>query len=262
MGEGEREVEAKLIVVSERPREVVRRVAGLDALAGYRLMDCGELRLRDVYYDTPQGALVGRRAAVRLRHVDGAVRVTLKAEGRTERTGRTDRLEVEAPWSAAALERIVAALERLGVRLPLPASAEGEPGEVLARMGLRVVQDRVTVRRVRDVVPPGADVAHPLAELVVDSVGYGGGVRPAWHHEVEVEARGPAGEAALARLEDALLALFPGELRPWPHSKQATGAATEALLSAGDAAGMVAPDGDLAPCAYERIDRYLRGEVT
>lgn len=248
-----REVEAKLIVVSERPREVVARVAGLDTLAGYRLEHRGELRLRDVYYDTADGELVRRRAAVRLRHEGESVRITLKAEGRTARVGTTDRMEIEAPWSAAALERVSAALAELGVPLPRPASGEGDPGEVLGRMGLRVVQDRVTIRRVRDVLPTGGDA--PLAELVVDSVGYGDGTREAWHHEVEVEARGPGGAVVLEELADALVALFPDELRPWPHSKQATGSAVAALLSDGDA--LVGREGDLAPGAYDRIDEHL-----
>ena len=257
MSGGDREVEAKLIVVSERPREVVRRLAALDALAGWRLEDRGELRLRDVYWDTPDRALLGARCALRLRHQGGAVRVTLKAEGREVRPGTADRMEIELPWSAAALERAAAALDGLGVRLPRPASVDADPGDVLAGMGLRVVQDRVTLRRVRDVLRPGPPGGAPLAEMVVDSVGYGDGTREAWHHEVEVEARGDEGAAVLEEAAGALAALFPGELRPWPHSKQATGAAVEALLAGGDAEGLVGPGGDLAPAAYARIDGHL-----
>jgi hypothetical protein len=255
---GEREVEAKLIVVSERPRAVVERAAALRELAGYRLEDRGELRLRDVYWDTEDRALRRARCALRLRHGDSGVRITLKAEGREVRPGTADRMEIELPWSAEALERVAAALDGLGVRLPRPPSAEGEPGDVLAGMELGVVQDRETVRRVRDVVGAGSGDGAPLAELVVDSVGYGGG--EAWHHEVEVEARGDRGAAVLEELSDALGALFPGELRPWPHSKQATGAAVEALLSGGDADGLVSGDGDLAPAAYGRIDGHLAGD--
>lgn len=254
-----REVEAKLIVVSERPREVVGRLAALDALAGRRLEDRGELRLRDVYWDTEDRALRRARCALRLRHEGAGVRVTLKAEGREVRPGTADRMEIELPWSAAALERVAAALDGLGVRLPRPPAAEGAPERALAAMGLGVVQDRATLRRVRDVLRPGPAGGAPLAELVVDSVGYGGGGREAWHHEVEVEARGGEGERVLEELADALLALFPGELRPWPHSKQATGAAVEALLAGGEAEGLVGAAGDLAPAAYGRIDGYLAG---
>ena len=257
MSQQDREVEAKLIVVSERAREVVERAAALRQVAGYRLEDRGELRLRDVYWDTEDRALGHARCALRLRHEGESVRVTLKAQGREVRPGTADRLEIELPWSAEALERVAAALDGLGVPLPRPASAEGEPAAVLGAMGLRVVQDRVTVRRVRDVLRPGSNDGAPLAELVVDSVGYGDGTREAWHHEVEVEARGEQGAAVLEELSDALLGLFPGELRPWPHSKQATGSAVEALLSGGDAEGLVGAGGDLAPGAYERIDGHL-----
>ncbi|HEV2147628.1 MAG TPA: type II toxin-antitoxin system RelE/ParE family toxin [Longimicrobiaceae bacterium] len=43
----------------------------LDSLGVYRLVGRGELRLRDVYYDTPDGELVRRRAAVRRRNAAG-----------------------------------------------------------------------------------------------------------------------------------------------------------------------------------------------
>ncbi|HEU0078262.1 MAG TPA: CYTH domain-containing protein, partial [Longimicrobiaceae bacterium] len=135
-GGGDREVEAKLIVVSERPREVVRRLAALDALAGWRLEDRGELRLRDVYWDTGDRALLRARCALRLRHEGEGVRITLKAEGREVRPGTADRMELELPWSAGALERVAAALDGLGVRLPRPPSAEGGPAAVLGGMGL------------------------------------------------------------------------------------------------------------------------------
>jgi hypothetical protein len=254
---GDREVEAKLIVVSETPRSVVERAAALPELAGYRLEDRGELRLRDVYWDTDDRALLRARCALRLRHEGSGVRITLKAQSREVRPGTADRMEIELPWSAEALERVAAALDGLGVPLPRPDSAGGEPGDVLAGMGLRPVQDRETVRRVRDVVRAGSDGGGPLAELVVDSVGYGGG--EAWHHEVEVEAHGDRGAAVLEELSDALLALFPGELRPWPHSKQATGAAAETLLAGGEADGLVSAEGDLVPAAYDRIDGHLAG---
>lgn len=257
MAEGEREVEAKRIVVSDRPRVVVERVAALESLAGYLLVDRGEVRLRDVYFDTEDSGLLGRRAALRLRHEGPAVRIALKVEGREVRPGTSDRAELELPWSDEALERVSDAVGALGLRLSRAAPAGGAPAEVLGRMGLRVVQDRATVRRVRDVVR-GPGVA-PVAELVVDSVGYGAGGREVWHHEVEVEARGEPGAAALEALEHALAALFPGELLPWPHSKQATGRAVETLLADPDAAGLLGPGGDLAPGAYARVDRLLAG---
>jgi len=255
MAEGEREVEAKRIVVSDRPRAVVERVAALESLAGHRLVDRGEVRLRDVYFDTEDAGLLGRRAALRLRHEGPAVRITLKVEGREVRPGTSDRSELELPWSAEALERVASAVGALGLPLQRAAPAGGAPADALERMGLRVVQDRATVRRVRDVVR-GAG-GPPVAELVVDSVGFTAGAREAWHHEVEVEARGEAGAAVLEDLEHALAALFPGELLPWPHSKQATGRAVESLLAGPDAEGLLGPGGDLAPGTYARVERFL-----
>lgn len=256
-----REVEVKLIVRSDRPREVVQRVAGLESLAGYRVMDRGELHLRDVYFDTADGSLVRSRAALRLRYEGPRVLVTLKAQAGEASRGMTDRLEIELAWSADALRRVVEALGGLGIRLPRPAAEAGtdDPVVALEGMGLRVVQDRVTRRRVRDVVPSGESGARMVAELVVDSVEYVAEGRRAWHHEVEVEAEPSGDPGLLEELADALLADFPDALRPWPYSKQATGKAVEALLGGGEVEGLLGPEGDLAPAAYERIDRYLAG---
>lgn len=256
-----REVEVKLIVRSDRPREVVERIAGLDSLAGYWLMERGELRLRDVYLDTADGALVRGRAALRLRYEGARVLVTLKAQPGETTRGLTDRLEVELPWSAEALRRMAEELAELGIRLPGPTGDvdAGDPVAALEGMGLRVVQDRVTRRRVRDVVPLGESGARALAELVVDSVEYGVEGRRAWHHEVEVEGAPGGVPELLEELAGALLARFPDALRPWPHSKQATGKAVEALLEGGGHEGLLGPESDLAPAAYERIDRYLAG---
>ncbi len=232
-------------------------VGGMTACDGVLGVDANANANLAFAVDPMDSGLLGRRAALRLRHEGPAVRIALKVEGREVRPGTSDRAELELPWSDEALERVSAELGALGLRLPRAAPAGGAPAEMLGRMGLRVVQDRATVRRVRDVVR-GPGVA-PVAELVVDSVGYGAGGREAWHHEVEVEARGEPGAAALEALEHALAALFPGELLPWPHSKQATGRAVETLLADPDAAGLLGPGGDLAPGAYARVDRLLAG---
>lgn len=255
MSSGEREVEAKLAIVSQKPREVVEEVAALSSLGRFRLVSRGTLSLRDSYLDREDGALRRAGASLRIRTAGEERWITLKgASEKDAGMGMVERDELELPWSMEALERIVAALAGLGVRLrPSGGVPDGEPLEALGALGLSVVQDRATKRRVRDVVADGAE--EPIAELVVDSVRYDFGGRAAWHHEVEVEAKGAGVREVVGEVAEALLARFPEVLRPWTRGKLSTGRAVERLLREGDAEGVLGPDGDLTPAAYERIAR-------
>jgi hypothetical protein len=61
--------------------------------------------------------MAGARVAFRVRELDGRPLLTLKAD--PVRAGlAADRLELEAPWSAAALLGMLEELRRRGVRLP------------------------------------------------------------------------------------------------------------------------------------------------
>lgn len=257
MSSGQREVEAKLVIVSDDPREVARSVAELSSLGRLRLVPRGTLSLRDSYLDTEGGAIGRAGASLRIRAAGEERWITLKgASEKDPRTGMVERDELELPWSAEALERVVEALARLGVRLRRSGAGDvtdAGPLEAVAALGLGVVQDRATERRVRDVVAEGADGS--AAELVVDSVRYDFGGRTAWHHEVEVEAKGTEGREVVREVAEALLARFPGVLRPWSRGKLSTGRVVERLLRKREAKGLLGPDGDLTPGAYERIAR-------
>lgn len=261
MAEHSREIEIALLIRSDRPHEVADRVAALDGVAGYRLVPRDSQEIRDRYLDTPDHRLRRSRVGLRIREVDGARRITLKGERRGGGPGEpADRMEVELPWSRAALARVLEVLAELGVVLPQPGGGVGEadPFAALGELGLGVVQDRSNRRRVRDVVADGEE-GPALAELVVDRVRYAFYGRGARHHEVEVEAKASRDPGLLREVAEALRGRFPGALVPWPHSKQATGAALEALLGGGEAGGLVGPSGDLLPAAYDRIDRFLAG---
>ncbi|MBV9772437.1 MAG: CYTH domain-containing protein [Gemmatimonadetes bacterium] len=260
MPEDSREIEIALLIRSGRPREVADWVAALAAVGGYRLVPRASQAIRDRYVDTPDRLLRRHRAGLRVREVDGRRLLTLKGERRRGAPGEpADRMEVELPWSAAALARVLEVLATLGVALPAPVAGvdDGDPFAALAAIGLEVVQDRSNRRRVRDVVAREEDGGPALAELVVDSVRYAFHGREALHHEVEVEAKAHCDPALLREVAGALRERFPGELVPWPHSKQATGAALEALLGGPEADSLTGPGGDLEPEAYDRIARFL-----
>src|SRR5581483_1836210 len=195
-----REREIALVVRSERPADVLERIAADRALGPYRLDPLPEQAIEDVYLDTRDEALHALDLGLRRRRVDGETLLTVK--GRTQGGPRgPERVELEQPWSADALTETLAAV--------------GAPP--LGESDLRPVQERETLRTRRAVV----DDARTLAELALDRVRFRSPAQ-AVLYELEIEARHPAGDpAALAEL----LRAEHDELAPWPFSKLATGKA-------------------------------------
>lgn len=241
-----REHEIALVAVSDAPDRVGDEVAALSSLGPYRLDPRPEQRLRDRYLDTADGSLARRRLALRLRELDGAPFLTLKADAGRRAGGAFDRFELELPWSRSALAVVEAELSRRGVRLDVEATDRDDPERALEAAGLEIAQERETRRRPRDVrAQAGGPV---LAELAVDRVTFrvvGGAVRVV---EVEVEARREDVD-----LEE--IALLLGEAAPalerWPTGKLALGRAIERELAMGRLA--VGPAGTLPLAAYEGL---------
>ena len=244
------EREAKLVITAERPEAIADAIAALTSLAGQALAPAGTVVQRDIYFDTPAGALRARRQSLRLRVTDRGTKLTLKGEARDVDSGVTERDELERDWSAAAFEEARVALARQGIALAAT-PATGEPTSVLAAAGLGRVQERETRRRLRH-----AGAGAPLAELAIDEVTFRLAVGPVRHHEVEIEARADAGAEYLPRAVDALRARFGGAVVSSRHSKLAIGAAMERLLAAPRGAGLVAGD-RLTPTGYARLEALL-----
>jgi len=258
MSEGPREVEGVLLVRADDQQAAARKVAGLEAVGRFRLRPRPAQRIRDTYLDTRDGALGAARVAFRVRELDGSPLLTLKADA--VRSGlAAQRLELEAPWSAAALGMVLEELRRRGIELlePPGRAGVGAPLADLAGLGLRPTQTRETARTPRDVLEAGDQAALPVAELTVDDVGYRLPAGTARLLEVEVEAKGPAGAETVNDLLEALAAAFPDDLVPWPYGKLATGRAVERLLADGRLEGLLDPTGRLRPAAHELLAGLL-----
>jgi inorganic triphosphatase YgiF len=257
MSEGSHEVEGVLLIRAGDQEAAARKVAGLETVGRFRLRHRPAQRIRDTYLDTGDSALGGARVAFRVRELDGAPLLTLKADAvRSGLSGR--RLELEAPWSAAALGMVLEELRRRGIDLPEPpeTAGAGEPLADLAGLGLRPTQTRETSRTPRDVLE-GDDQAAPVAELTVDDVGYQLPAGTARLLEVEVEAKGPGGAETVDDLLTALAAEFPDDLAPWPYGKLATGQAVEQLLADGRLEGMLDGADRIRPAAHELLAEFL-----
>jgi CYTH domain len=248
------EIEGVLLVRADDQEGAGRRVAALEAVDRFELRPRPPHRIIDVYLDTGDGDLAGARVAFRVRELDGRPRLTLKAD--PVRSGlASERLELEAPWSAEALQAMLAELGRRGVRLPATSAGAGEPLIDLAGLGLHPTQRRQTTRTPRDVLE--RDGGGPLAELTIDDVAYQLPAGTARLLEVEVEAVGAGGLEIVQTLLGALAAAFPDDLRPWPYGKLATGRAVERLLAEGRLAGLLDPTGRISPSAHDGLAELL-----
>jgi hypothetical protein len=274
---GESEIEASLAICHRRPESVARRIASLQQLAGWTLVSGAPRCIRDTYLDTEEDALRAAGAALRVRRVDGRLRVAVKTRGRALEGGGVERGEREVPWSPGAIRELLSGLRETGVSLPVAGGSrarEGgrgtreesasateardgraaDPVSVARRMGLRVLQDRETLRR------PSAvreEDGGRVAELVVDRVAFRPGGGTVLHYEVEVEAGDAGGTDTVQGVVSALGERFGARLRPWDHPKLATGEALRTLGERGSLEGITSPRGTLLPGAYDELESLL-----
>lgn len=274
------EVEATLLVAPGDGEGLADEVAGVEAVAGYRVRRRDPAVLEDVYLDTPGDSLGRAGFALRLRRSGGNAFVAVKGDERRLPGGGARRLELERRWSEEALAEIGELLSARGLRPPEgewpgagaaggvrrrgagegapPGDAGGGPTARLERLGFVAVQRRRTLRR-RGAIEP-RDGGGTAGELAVDRVEYrlprvqGG---RAVHREVEVEGTGADAESVVREVSRGLRRRFGDGLRPWRHDKLATGRALERLADLGELEALVGADGALEERAYARVDELL-----
>lgn len=251
------EHEATLFIASDDPDDVARRIAGLPTIAGFHLLPQDPLVIRDIHFDSPDGALHARGLALRIRWTRRQTLVTLKGPSQALPGGALARTEIERPWSSEALRAVLDALEAMEIRLPEPRQARGgSPRKAMRSLGLEEIQDRETRRVPRSVLEVGSG-GPAVAEVAIDAVVYhlhGARVR---HHEVEIEAKAPRVETAVRDITAALLERFGPSLRRGLQSKLAIGLAVHELHRQGRLAPLLAADGTLRPAAYDWMETVL-----
>jgi uncharacterized protein YjbK len=169
-----KEVEGTLIVRLEHPEAVVEEIAALTSIVSYRLLSQGSRAIHDYYVDTPGRALNHAGLSLRVREIDATPYLTLKGPPRHIAPGLVERLEIEAPWSEETLARVTEELAQRGVSPLLKSQAfdRASPLELMARLGLLIIQHRENHRYVRDVVTTDTAAELVVAELAIDSVIY------------------------------------------------------------------------------------------
>lgn len=204
------EVEIKLHVlptVEGGPEALFERLATITSLAGEPLGPVERIALRDVYYDTVDGALARARAGLRLRVKNGARWITLKVSRHRE-GALTAREEYEEPLDDQHLRQVLARIRPLigPDPVPLPELVAGQKAGPLVP-----VLDVRTARQAR--------TAGETATLTLDRVEYPG-LAARTYFDIEVEARTDlVGEVALRQAEAELSRLAAGHLAPSQMSK-------------------------------------------
>lgn len=250
------EIEATLIIVSDNPDVVARQIADRTELGNFQLQPQRTQEIHDLYFDTTDSALKGKKLGLRLRKRDDARQITLKGDALPNSHGIVERLEIELPWSEVALAGILKELRGRQIVLAEPALkwADAEPSQVMQRLGLELVQERRCRRQVRHLVPREEPKNTVLAELAIDFVVYHFDL-DIFHHEIEIEAMLPGQLLVLQNAVENLRQDFGPVLRTWDHSKLALGKAIEALRREGMFRDAFVSNGYLMPAAYGEIEK-------
>src|SRR4051794_17272368 len=114
----ERELETTLVIRSDHPEGIARKLAELTEISNYDLLFGGIIQISDSYFDTPDCALDAQGLALRIRQSEstegrpgtGGTRnsyITLKGPSKSNRSGGESRMEIENSWSRKALEKVI-----------------------------------------------------------------------------------------------------------------------------------------------------------
>lgn len=201
------EEEQALVIRSDDPQAVVDRImSDIIKLDRFALVTAPPQDIVDTYYDTPDRDLKKAKTSLRVRLVNGQPYITVK--GKSDGFGdeqRRSEWESEWPWETP------------------------EPQDVLALFDMKVVQERVTNRLVKD-VHDSKDKWNRVAELAIDDVTYDfESLGNARFFEVEVELKDPTSKVLLKDIVKPLKEAVP-ELESWKYSKLTTGKAIEFAL--------------------------------
>jgi hypothetical protein len=228
MSAGSREIETAFVIRADRSWEIARSILDLRSLGPFSLIPRITLTLHDSYFDTRDQRLRSANLALRTRTIGSDTLITLKGDPRPGAHGGEDRLEIEEPFSEHSFLTIVEEMQRRGVSLDVqPVNGP----DIIRGSGLRTIQERETLRQVRDIMRPGN--RNVLAECDVDLVHYLFPDRRMGFHEIEIETRGSdkSSQRAMQDMSEELMNEFSPSLVPWPYNKLITGNAIRHLLT-------------------------------
>ncbi len=93
-----REIESILLILSDHPEEIVRKIADKKSVGDYQLVGVKTKFLADTYFDTPNHFLSHRKLNLRIRTDNQDRWITMKTHPRRTLWGGMVRAEMEVPW--------------------------------------------------------------------------------------------------------------------------------------------------------------------
>src|SRR5260370_42643825 len=101
-----REIESILLILSDHPEEIVRKIAEKTSVGDYRLVGGTIKLLSDMYFDTPNHFLSHRKLNLRIRWDNQYLWITMKTHQRRALWVGMVRAEIEIPWSPEPVEKV------------------------------------------------------------------------------------------------------------------------------------------------------------
>lgn len=180
------ETEAKLLIVSVAPQQIVDVIRKLPFVGEFPLGEEVNQSFDDLYFDLPDHALSRKKWAMRVRRYSYVEKVAMKGPASELSDGALKRPELEMPWDTDCPEQILEMLESLGVDHKKSAFRPTDAEGFLMSIGFEVIQRRETHRIIRKIFDPTNSV--PVAELAIDRVSFAAGDEKLLHYEIEIES--------------------------------------------------------------------------
>ena len=137
------ETEAKLVIVSNNPSEIILYLKTLDLIAEFPLGPCNEQCFQDLYFDLPERPLSQKKWALRLRKSGDTGRIALKGPASELTDDLIRRPEIEMGSNHEAVKGVMTLLKDLGINIVSTSPKQNAKAEdSLKLLGFDVIQKR------------------------------------------------------------------------------------------------------------------------
>ncbi len=252
-----KETEAKLIIVSDNPSEVIHNLKTLKLLGEFPLGPNKERRFQDLYFDLPGRFLSQKKWALRLRRLGAVQKIAIKGPASGLSDGSLTRPELEMEWNLDALKRIVGLMRDIGINIAANPPRENIDAErSLKFLGLEVIQKRDTCRIVRKIFDP--QNSEPVAEMDIDHVSFVVGDRMFEHYEIEIESWAAPDCPVIQKSLESLKIKLGKSVMPWRIDKLTTVQLISDLVQTGKISGLCPGDLLTRPVYEMVLEKSLR----
>jgi hypothetical protein len=263
------EVEVVFIILSRCLDVAIGTVKDLILNERYLAGQEGILKINDIYFDTPEGILGREKIGLRIRTLNETQsKLTLKIP-KVSNQDYSERLEIERPWSLAALNEVVSALNsHININININKSGIGnndtnyfgvDPKSALSSLGFNIIQKRETLRNI--IIAVNKNSGQTEFEFAIDTTTYIINKHRIWNTELEIELK------TIDSNDKVQLTNFIEKLKVhrelfqlWPHSKLVTGKAIESLLVGNHLKEHLDFDNNsiLAHSGIEKLESYIK----